>query len=219
MNPFEINSLEFVNDATILVKFISLILMGFIIRYSLIRTGQLWASSYSQTATFVLLPLITFVITNVIAGNIALSLGMVGALSIVRFRNPVRSSLELVIFFLLITLGIASAPKFHWAIVLFLTSNFVIFLIYYLDLFMKKNFKKSFYEISFSEGNELSILEVESKKDNNLLFEDDDLIYYNYDNETHIYRIATNNKDKIFNLKKQLSSIENISKIEISLKK
>ena len=30
-------------------------------------------------------------------------------------------------------------------------------------------FKKSFYEISFSEGNELSILEVESKKDNNLL--------------------------------------------------
>ena len=46
MDPFEINSLELVNDATILVKFISLILMGFVIRYSLIRTGQLWASSY-----------------------------------------------------------------------------------------------------------------------------------------------------------------------------
>ena len=48
-----------------------------------------------------LLPAITFVITKVIAGNIALSLGMIGALSIVRFRNPVKSSLELTIYFLL----------------------------------------------------------------------------------------------------------------------
>jgi len=219
MNPFEINSLELINDVGILVKFVSLIIMGFIIRYSLIQTGQFWASSYSQTATFVLLPLITFVITNVIAGNIALSLGMVGALSIVRFRNPVRSSLELVIFFLLITLGIASAPKFHWAIVLFLTSNFVIFLIYYLDLFMKKNFQKSFYQTSFSEGNELSILEVESTEDKNLLSDHEDLIYYNCENNKHIYRIATNDKNKILSLKNKLISNKDIVKIELSLKK
>jgi len=100
-----------------------------------------------------------------------------------------------------------------------LTSIFVIFLIYYLDLFMKKNFNKSFYQISFSEGNELSTLEVESPNDLILLSEHEDLIYYNHDNQNHIYRLATNDKAKIFNLKNQLIINKDISKIEISLKK
>ncbi len=64
-------------------------------RIMLQRLGQKWIVTTAHTATLVLLPIITFVITGVIAGNIALSLGMVGALSIVRFRNPVRSPLEL----------------------------------------------------------------------------------------------------------------------------
>ena len=60
--------------------------------------------TYNQTFTFAILPFITFVITNVIAGNIALSLGMIGALSIVRFRHPVKSALELVMYLILLQL-------------------------------------------------------------------------------------------------------------------
>ena len=33
---------------------------------------------------------------------------MIGALSIIRFRNPVKSPFELVIFFALLTLGVAT---------------------------------------------------------------------------------------------------------------
>ena len=65
---------------------------------------------------FMLLPPITFVVTKLISGNITLSLGMVGALSIVRFRNPVKSSLELTIYFLLITIGIACSVFYKWGI-------------------------------------------------------------------------------------------------------
>ena len=68
--------------------------------------GQRWVVTYAHTFTIVALPVITFVITSVISGNIALSLGMVGALSIVRFRNPVRSPLELCVYFASITMGI-----------------------------------------------------------------------------------------------------------------
>ena len=93
-----------------------LILSGILIRYSLIFTGQLWAKSHAQTITFMALPIITYVITNTIANNIALSLGMIGALSIVRFRHPVKSALELVIYFALITIGIATSVKIKWAI-------------------------------------------------------------------------------------------------------
>ena len=47
------------------------------------------------------LPSLGYVITTVIGTNIALSLGMVGALSIIRFRTPVRSPYELIIYFAL----------------------------------------------------------------------------------------------------------------------
>ena len=97
---------------------ILLISSGLIIRYSLTLTGQAWAKSHAQTVAFMILPVITYVITKTIAGNIALSLGMIGALSIVRFRHPVKSALELIIYFDLITIGIAASVKNNYAIML-----------------------------------------------------------------------------------------------------
>ena len=78
---------------------ILLLVSGLLLRYSLIYAGQSWAKSHSQTVAFLILPVITYVITKTIAGNIALSLGMIGALSIVRFRHPVKSALELIMYF------------------------------------------------------------------------------------------------------------------------
>ena len=79
-----------------------LISSGLILRFALTFAGQAWAKSHAQTVAFMILPVITYVITKTIAGNIALSLGMIGALSIVRFRHPVKSALELIIYFDLI---------------------------------------------------------------------------------------------------------------------
>ena len=63
-----------------------LISSGLLLRFTLSLTGQTWARSHAQTVSFMILPVITYVITKTITGNIALSLGMIGALSIVRFR-------------------------------------------------------------------------------------------------------------------------------------
>ena len=93
-----------------------LIISGMLMRNALIWSDQYWAKGFNQTITFLLLPFVTFVITKVISGNIALSLGMIGAMSIVRFRNPVKSPLELVMYFALITVGIAANVRFIWAI-------------------------------------------------------------------------------------------------------
>ena len=73
--------------------------LGSFISYSLIISGQSWAKNFTNITTYALLPLISLVITQTISGNIALSLGMVGALSIVRFRHPVKTPLELTIYF------------------------------------------------------------------------------------------------------------------------
>ena len=137
-----------------------LVIFYLIIRYVLILIGQRWISTISHTVTLVFLPLIVYVITKVIAGNIALSLGMVGALSIVRFRNPVRSPLELTMYFAAITMGIAASVDLRWLYYLFgtLVVSSIIFLM--LHFFWKIILKKRFFNISFSEGNSLSTLDL-----------------------------------------------------------
>lgn len=86
----------------------------------LVFFGENFLSSKHNKLTFSLLPPIATAITFSISGDIALSLGMVGALSIVRFRTPVRNPFELVIYFYLITVGISSAVNISIAVILFL---------------------------------------------------------------------------------------------------
>ena len=52
-----------------------------------------------------MLPLTIMIVTQTIATNLYLSLGLIGALSIVRYRTPVKSQYELLIF-VLISIGI-----------------------------------------------------------------------------------------------------------------
>ena len=131
---------------------ILLVTSGILIRFSLTYTGQAWAKSHAQTVTFMLLPIITYIITKTISGNIALSLGMIGALSIVRFRHPVKSALELVIYFALITVGIAASVRTKWAIQLVICTILIILAVKTIQALSKK-FGKSFYNLSFNEGN------------------------------------------------------------------
>ena len=126
-------------------KILALLLSaGILLRFALIYTGQLWAKSHAQTITFMVLPIITYVITNTIANNIALSLGMIGALSIVRFRHPVKSPLELVIYFALITVGIATSVRTKWAIQLIVATVLIIVIVKLFQTLSKK-FGKSFF--------------------------------------------------------------------------
>ena len=83
-----------------------LVFGGLSLRFALTLSGQAWAKSHAQTVAFMILPLITYVITKTIAGNIALSLGMIGALSIVRFRTAIKDPEELAYLFLSIAIGI-----------------------------------------------------------------------------------------------------------------
>ena len=76
----------------VLPAIISCVFSGLIIKISLSFSKQSWSDNFQYTLICLLLPIITFFVTKVISNNIALSLGMVGALLIVRFRNPVKNS-------------------------------------------------------------------------------------------------------------------------------
>ncbi len=198
-----------------LTPIILLLVSGLLLRFSLTFTGQAWAKSHAQTVTFMVLPIITYVITKTISGNIALSLGMIGALSIVRFRHPVKSALELVMYFDLITIGIATSVRTKWAIQLVLCTIFIIFFVKILQKISTK-YGKSFYNLSFNEGNISNTLEVISSKKINIIEESNNLANSLNDNENKIftYRLHFNNKESLEDFKKKLND-QSIKKINV----
>ena len=85
---------------------------GFFIAY-IYRTqyqGVLYHQSHATS--IILISLVTTMVIMVISGNIVLSLGMVGALSIVRFRGAIKDPLDIVYLFWAVGVGIANGVAY-----------------------------------------------------------------------------------------------------------
>ena len=201
-----------------LVSVFIMLISGYAIRYALIFSGQLWAKSFAQTVSFFILPIITFVITKTIYGNIALSLGMIGALSIVRFRHPVKSALELIIYFDLITIGIAASVKNNYAIILSILTVVILIALKVFNNIQKKNNNKSFYNISFNEGLELNQIEIISSKKIDLIEKNNNLksVLNDNENKDYIYRLVFEDKIELQNFKNEIENIDGLKKIDVS---
>jgi len=194
-----------------------LIFGGLLLRFSLSLTGQAWAKSHAQTVAFMILPVITYVITKTITGNIALSLGMIGALSIVRFRHPVKSALELIMYFDLITIGIATSVRTKWAIQLILCTVAIIFLVKIVQKISQK-YGKSFYKVSFNEGIALNSMEIYAKEKIDLVENSENLtnLHNNTAQGEVVYRLTFDNKDQLNSFKKKIENSKSIKKIDIN---
>jgi len=194
---------------------------GLAIFFSLILIKQRWANTLHHLMTYLLLPPISFVITQMIADNFALSLGMIGALSIVRFRNPVKNPLELVIFFGLVTLGVTFGVSRLWGIGLVLVIIGVLFSSKILESILKKiNILP--LSLSFNEEFYGNYLEITSTKPILILENHNKLNYYNREtNDKNIlqynYKLLIREKKEIEELKKSLEQINEIVNIEIKI--
>ena len=193
-----------------------LIISGILIRYALIYAGQAWAKTYSQTISFLLLPVIAYIITKTIAGNIALSLGMIGALSIVRFRHPVKSALELIIYFDLITIGIATSVRTKWAIQLAVCTIVIIIAVKLINTIYRR-FNKKFYNISFNEGIEFNTIELSSSKKIPDAEEHKNLKKIIYDsNDGYTYLLNFENSKELSSFKNKIEQNEYVKKIDLN---
>jgi hypothetical protein len=142
---------------------------------------------------FIFLPIVIHVITSSISTNIALSLGMVGALSIVRFRTPIKNPVELLIYFLLIASGIVSYTNIN------LYVNFIGFCIVAIILIaLFKNYSKKSSFISFKDENEeFSFLKLQTNKAVTLDNYSSSLFQTSFDGNSYIYRYRSNNSETL----------------------
>ena len=206
-------------NVDIIVSVFLAILSGLLLRISLQIIGQKWIRTFHHTLSYILLPVITLVITKVISGNIALSLGMIGALSIVRFRNPVKNPFELVMFFALITLGISMAINWKWGILLTSVIVIIIFLSKLIEK-ISQYFGYDIYSLSFEEGVALNLIEVQSLKKIEFLTENKKLLQSSFHNEKekkYYYRLGSKERQEIIDLKSKLEENKDVINIDVRL--
>ena len=202
-------------NQTLAIKLLMAGFFGFLIKYTLQKTNQRWLATYHHTLTFILLPIITCGITNAIKSNIALSLGLVGALSIVRFRNPVKNTFELVLYFALVSLGIICTVNIIFAIQFEILVLAIIVIVYFIDRHYANKGKK-IHQLSFDEGSQLYTLEVEADEKISLIENNPLLIQKIYlkDNNLFSYKIASSSKTEIASIEKELEKNPSIKRLE-----
>ena len=123
---------------SILMSLISAFLCSMIVYYVYRKyyRGIVYSSSFN--ILLVLVSIVTAFIVMTISSNILLSLGMVGALSIVRFRTAVKDPLDVGFLFFAISVGITSGAGLY--ILSFIATIFISLI--YILLVQVKTFTK-----------------------------------------------------------------------------
>ena len=92
-----------------LFSFFMCVIMSFIVREFYIRRSFSLTGKMHIGSIIPVLSAVVFLVIIVVKSSLALSLGLVGALSIVRFRTPIKEPEELVYLFLAIAIGLGYA--------------------------------------------------------------------------------------------------------------
>ncbi len=79
---------------------------SFLLRYLYVRKSISLSGKFHIGTVIPILSCVTFLVIMVVKSSLALSLGLVGALSVIRFRTPIKEPEELVYLFLAIALGL-----------------------------------------------------------------------------------------------------------------
>ena len=105
-----------------LIQFTFSLLLSLVLNLILAKFYKYFNTSYSSPTsvieTIVLVGIIITLIMVIIGSNIARAFALVGAMSIVRFRNPLKSPKDLVFIFASIVIGM-SCGTFFYVFVLF----------------------------------------------------------------------------------------------------
>lgn len=95
-----------VDIAPFIVHLILAALLSYLLSRMYVRFGSSLSNRSQFARNFVLLSMTTMLIITIVKSSLALSLGLVGALSIVRFRAAIKEPEELSYLFLAIAIGL-----------------------------------------------------------------------------------------------------------------
>ena len=158
---FFINSNIEINFTNFFIAIFMSLFLAYIIKFTYIKVGRALNDKDYFSDTFIPLAIITTLVITVIKFSLALSLGLVGALSIVRFRAAIKEPEELVYLFFVISVGLANGAN---QFLLSLTATTIIVAFLFLRSIFQNN-KKSDFKLN-SDSNILNINIFDNNKKN-----------------------------------------------------
>ncbi len=134
------------------------LLCGFII--SLVYRYTYKGLNYSATfaVSIVMLTMITSIVIMVIGNNLARAFGMVGAMSIIRFRTAVKDAADIMFIFFGLTIGLACGVKLYaiaFTSTLFVSGTYILFSLFDFGLVKRTEYLLQILVSSPDEGETL----------------------------------------------------------------
>ena len=163
LENFFLNSSIDINIGNFIIAILLSLILAYLIKFTYIKVSTSLNDKEHFSETFVPLAIITTLVITVIKFSLALSLGLVGALSIVRFRAAIKEPEELVYLFFIIGIGLANGA--NQFLVSILATVITISILYFRKLY---NDKIKVNNITASSTN---ILQIQIKKGSNNLEE------------------------------------------------
>jgi len=121
---------SYINPLNLLFNLFLTAFLSYLLGLIFIRFGKSISNKASLASSFPMLSITTMIIITVVKSSLALSLGLVGALSIVRFRTPIKEPEDLVYIFLSIAIGIGyGALQITATLLVFILISLVIWFI------------------------------------------------------------------------------------------
>ena len=157
---FFLNENISINLNNFIVNLLATLILCFVLRHLYIKFSSSLSNKDEFSKNFVILGITTCIVITIVKSSLALSLGLVGALSIVRFRAAIKEPEELVYLFLTITIGLGNgAGQLKVTLVGLIIAFFIII------FFSKIKIKKSLTniestQISITINNEMTNLKI-----------------------------------------------------------
>lgn len=140
LENFLINSKVEIDFTNFVISIILSLVLALVVKFTYQKISRSLNDKEHFSEIFVPLAIVTTLVITVVKFSLALSLGLVGALSIVRFRAAIKEPEELVYLFFIIGIGLANGAN-QFFIAFFTT--LILCLILFLNSFFKEKFKKS----------------------------------------------------------------------------
>lgn len=159
---FFLNENVSINLNNFVLNLLTTFILCYILRELYIRFSSSLSNKDEFSKNFIILGITTCIVITIVKSSLALSLGLVGALSIVRFRAAIKEPEELVYLFLVISIGLGNGAG---QIKITLVGSLVAFLI--IILFSKIKIKKGLSnlestQISITINNEMTNVKIEN---------------------------------------------------------
>ena len=150
-DQFLVSSGDSISVSVLIVNLLLAALLSVITGAFYIKFGTSQSNRRSFALVFLLIAVTTTLVITVVKSSLALSLGLVGALSIVRFRAAIKEPEELAFLFMVISIGLGLGAGQQLITVVALSISMVCFVMYR-KLFRRRVAEQNFFLTVRSEG-------------------------------------------------------------------